>query len=152
MRRALLLLLLAACGGDGAARFEVRVQALLPSDVSELQLSVLTERGSVDCAAVTLGCVKGQFATTRFADLTDSRGRTAKAVRFSRDGGVEVSLAPGKDFAFVIEALTTGDPPQLAGSSCTYVENLSAGANRVSTNPITLRADAGVVSSCDPRP
>lgn len=150
MRRSLLLLLV-ACGGDGVARFEMRVQGLGLGDVAELQLSVLTERGSVDCAAVTLGCVKGQFAATRFADLTDARGRTAKAVRFSRDAGVEVSLAPGKDFAFVVEALTTGDPPQLAGSSCTYVENLSAGSNRVSTNAITLRADAGVVSSCDPR-
>lgn len=151
MRPALLLLLLVSCGGDGAARFEMRVQGLGLADVAELQLSVLTERGTVDCAAVTLGCVKGQFEVGRFAQLTDARGRTSTAVRFSRDGGVEVSLAPGKDFAFVIEALTTGDPPQLAGSSCTYVENLSAGPNRVSTNPITLRADAGVVATCDPR-
>lgn len=138
------VLLLVACGGD--ARLEMRFDAL--TDVSELQLSVLTQRDTVDCGAVTQSCVKDQFPQGRFADLTDRSGKTAKAVRFSRDAGVEVTLAPGKGFAFVIEALSGS---QLAGSSCTYVEELRAGSNRVSANAITLRADAGAVAACDPR-
>lgn len=143
------LVLAAACASGDDARFEVSVQGLNLTDVRELQLSVLTDRKTVDCAAVTAGCVKLQFPSARFADLTDSRGAVAKAVRFSRDAGVEVTMAPGKDFAFVIEAISTGD--ELAGSSCTYVESLNAGSNRVAANALTIRADAGVVAVCDPR-
>lgn len=145
----LTVLLLAACAADEEARFEVSAQGLGLDDVAELQLSVLTDRKTVDCAAVTQGCVKLQFPDSRFVGLTDERGTTAKAVRFGRDAGVSVTLAPAKDLVFVIEAISSGS--ELAGSSCTYVENLSAGANRVTANPITLRADAGVLSSCNPK-
>ena len=140
------LVLLLGCGGD--ARLEMRFDGLSLSDVSELQLSVVSDRDTVDCAAVTLSCVKDQFPASRFVDLTDASGRSAKAVRFSTDAGVAVSLAPGRDFAFVIEAVSSA---QLAGSSCTYVEELRAGSNRVSANAITLRADAGAIAACDPR-
>ena len=112
---------------------------------------MLSDRKSVDCAAVTLDCVKGQFLASRFVDLQGPSGAIEKGLRFSRDGGVEVRMSPGRDFAFVIEALSTSSPPQLAGSSCTYVELLSAGANHVAANPIVIRADAGVVAGCDPR-
>ena len=131
------------------ARFELSVQGLNLADVSELQLVVVTDRASVDCAAVTQGCVKDQFSASRFVDLTDTRGIKGKAVRFGRDAGVQVGMAPARDLAFVIEALTA--VPELAGSSCTYVGEITAGSNRVTANAITLRADAGVISSCDPR-
>jgi hypothetical protein len=147
--RHLAWLLLACCAAGEDARFEMSVQGLNLADVAQLQLAVLTDRRTVDCAAVTQGCVKDQFPSSRFVDLRDARGVTAKGVLFGRDGGVEVSMPPGRDFAFVIEALT--DVPELAGSSCTYVENVTSGSNRITANPITIRADAGVISSCDPR-
>ncbi|MBK7861495.1 MAG: hypothetical protein IPJ65_23350 [Archangiaceae bacterium] len=152
-RRCALTCLLAVlgCDGDGAARFEMGVAGLSLADVNELQLSVVTDRKTVDCAAVTEGCVKDQFPASRFVELTGPGGAAQKAVRFSPDGGVAVSMSPGRDFAFVIEALGAGSPPQLLGSSCTYVEAVSAGSNRVSANPIFLKSDAGALSSCDPR-
>lgn len=147
MRAAPLLLVLACAPPE--AEFAVDTAALTFDDIAQLQVSMLTGRSTVQCDQVTKGCVKDQFPTTRFVDLQDASGASHKALRFSRDAGIEIRMAPGKDFALVIEALTAS-PAQLAGSSCSYVEAITAGSNRVTANPLVIRADAGVVSSCDP--
>lgn len=157
MRRALPLLLLLGCGPsyDGPARFDVYLSGIDTSLISGFQISVLSERKTVDCAEVTKGCVKDQFPASRFVPLQDATGATVDAIRvqLTADGGVQpavLSMSPGKDFAFVIEAFTKASTPQLAGSSCTYVPEITAGSNTVNANAISI-PDGGVTAFCDPR-
>ncbi len=58
-------------------------------------------------------------------------------------------IAPGKDYAVVIEALSKDAPPQLAGSSCNYVKEIVAGDNP-QLIAATIVPPATPVA-CDPR-
>jgi hypothetical protein len=145
--------LLWACGGDPGASFSMSFGAL-EVPVSEFQVAVITDRTNVDCSQVTLGCVKDAFPATRFVELQDERGSTQSAVRFGGDGGTPVTttvfMAPARDLAFVVEALSPESPPRLAGSGCLYVESINAGSNNVAMT-LNVKADGGVVNDCDPR-
>ena len=152
MRRVLLLVLV-SCGPQQQISFAVQLSALLEPTAS-LQISVLSDRRTVDCQQVTKGCVKTQFDPARFVELTDASGAAHKAITFAlKDGGtqdLEIHMAPGKDFAFVIEALSKSTPPRLAGSSCTYVPEITSGTNNISANTLVGAPDGGAIG-CDPR-
>ena len=59
------------------------------------------------------------------------------------------NVPPGKDFALVVEALSKATPPTLAGSSCTYVPEITAGANP----PVLTQTIKPLTTplGCDPR-
>lgn len=164
MRRALpalCALALSACGpgagpaGDG---FDIQlvVSRGLLDQISAFQVALVTQGASLDCVAVQRACVKDQVGETRFVTLKDAAGQPQKALRFpiSLTTGApntqDVSLRDlplGRDFALVVEALSKDAPPRLAGSSCTYVKELTAGTNGTVFARVEMLATP---ASCDP--
>ncbi len=158
---ALIVLLLSACGPEAqeGPRFpiELFVSAGLLTEISGFQLSVVTKGTTLDCVQVQKSCIKDQVDATRFVKLKDASGKDAQSVTFpislvaGSPNTQDVSLKDvplGKDFALIVEAVSTESTPQLAGSSCNYLKEITAG-----TNP-AVQARIEVLSPhamCDPR-
>lgn len=160
LKRLALLLLLAGCGPEVAGPtfpIELYVTAGLLDDISEFQLSLVTKGTSLDCVAVQKACIKDQVDATRFVKLKDAAGKDTQAVRFpialvaGAPNTQDVSLKDvplGKDLALIVEAVSKEATPRLAGSSCNYIKELTAGANpAVPARIEVLNPRAG----CDPR-
>lgn len=164
MTRAALLafaaLALSACGpaGESGDGFDIQlvVSRGLLDQISTFQIALVTQGASLDCVAVQKACLKDQVSDTRFVPLKDSAGVARKALRFdislttgtpnTQDATLR-DLPLGRDFALVVEALSKDAPPRLAGSSCNYVKELTAGTNpRVFAKIEMLPTPA----SCDP--
>ncbi len=135
------MMLACACGpttsGPG---FDVDLvtSAGLLDQLSAFQISLVTQGSTLDCVAVEKTCLKSQVAASRFVPLTDASGKTRKAllVPLMLVAGTPsvqtlnlTNLAPGKDFALVIEAVSKDSPARLAGSSCSFVKELTTGTN-----------------------
>lgn len=155
-----LALLLAACGPETSGPtfpIELYVTAGLLDEISAFQLSVVTRGTALDCVAVQRSCIKDQVDATRFVKLKDGTGKDVQAVSFplSLTAGTpntqDVSLKDvplGKDLALIVEAVSKEATPRLAGSSCNYLKELTAGTNPAVFAKIeTLSPYAG----CDPR-
>lgn len=163
MKRAALLfpLLLAACGpGHDAPAFpiELVVSAALRDDIQAFQLSLVTNGSALDCVTVQKSCIKDQVDAARFVPLKDASGKSAPSLSFPLDtlmsgspSTQDVSLKElpvGRDFALVVEAVSTDATPRLAGSSCNYLRELTVGNNAaVSARIEKLDPRA----PCDPR-
>ncbi len=155
------LLSLSACGPQSDAPqfpIELYVSAALRDEIQAFQLSLVTNGTGLDCVAVQKACIKDQVEPSRFVPLKNAAGATVNAVSVSLDelmagspSTQDVSLKDlplGKDFALVVEAVSTDATPRLAGSSCTYIRELTAG-----TNP-TASVRIGKLDprpACDPR-
>lgn len=158
---ALVVLLLTACGPDRDAgpRFpiELFVSAGLLNEISGFQLSVVTKGSTLDCVTVQKSCIKDQVDATRFVKLKDGAGKDVQSVTFpialvaGTPNTQDVTLRDvplGKDLALIVEAVSTETEPKLAGSSCNYLKDVTAG-----TNP-AVQARIEVLSphaACDPR-
>lgn len=157
------LLALAACGpapieaGPGL-RFELILSAGLGDTTQGFQIALLDKGRTLDCATVQQRCAVDQFEASRFVPVQDAQGATKRAlvVPLSLVAGMPSAqavelrgIAPGLDYAVVIEALTKDNPPKFGGASCNYVREITAG-----TNPTllaaTIRPPAQPVA-CDPR-
>lgn len=161
MKRLLLsLLLLSGCGPQVEGPtfpIELYVSAGLLADITGFQLSLVTKGSTLDCVAVQKACIKDQVDATRFVKLKDAAGKDAQSVTFGIElvtgspNTQDVSLRDvplGKDLALIVEAVSTDSPPRLAGSSCNYVKELTAGMNpAVPARIEVLNPRAG----CDPR-
>ena len=160
MKRVALLILLAGCGAEvsgPAFPIELYVTAGLLDQISGFQLSVVTRGSSLDCVAVQKACIKDQVDSTRFVKLKNAAGQDAQAVTFpitlvaGSPNTQDVSLKDvplGKDLALIVEALGQETAPRLAGSSCNYLKELTAGSNpAVSAHIEVLSPHA----DCDPR-
>ncbi len=157
-RAALVLLALSGCGPSGPTfPIELYVTAGLLDDISSFQLSLVTKGTSLDCVAVQKACIKDQVDATRFVKLKDSAGKDVQALTFpislmagspnTQDLSLE-NLPTGKDFALIVEAVSKEATPRLAGSSCNYIRELSAGMNpSVAARIEVLNPRA----ACDPR-
>lgn len=163
MRRALLctaLLSLTACGPAGAPGDGFDIQLVvsrgLLDQISAFQIALVTQGASLDCVAVQKACLKDQVAASRFVPLKDAAGAPQKALRFpisltpgtpnTQDASLR-DLPLGRDFALVVEALSKDAPPRLAGSSCNYVKELTAGTNPTVFAKIEMLPTP---ASCDP--
>jgi hypothetical protein len=162
MRRALLTLLVAlgGCGpshawGDG---FDVQlvISRGLLDQISAFQVALVKQGSSLDCVRVQRSCLKDQVASDRLVPLKDAAGATRQALRFSisltpgtpNTQDVSLNALPlGRDFALVVEALSKDAPPRLAGSSCTYVKELTAGTNATVFARVEMLASP---AACDP--
>lgn len=132
---------LSACGPEASGPgFDVQLvtSAGLLDQLSAFQISLVTRGSTLDCVAVEKTCLKSQVDASRFVPLTDSAGKTKKALLVplmlvagtpSTQALNLTNLAPGKDFALVIEALSKDTPARLAGSSCAFVKELTTGTN-----------------------
>jgi hypothetical protein len=154
------LLLLAGCGPEvkgPAFPIELYVTAGLLADISGFQLSLVTKGSTLDCVAVQKSCIKDQVDANRFVKLKNAAGKEVQSITFpislvnGSPNTQDVSLTDvpvGKDLALVVEAISTDTTPRLAGSSCNYVKELTAGTNAaVPTRIEVLNPRAG----CDPR-
>lgn len=136
-----LALVLAGCGPETQAPafpIELFVTAGLLNDIQSFQLSLVTRGSTLDCVQVQKSCIKDQVDANRFVKLKDSAGKEGPAAVFpiSLTNGSpntqDVSLRDlplGKDFALIVEAISKEPTPRLAGSSCNYVKELTAGTN-----------------------
>ena len=160
MKRLALLLLVAGCGPEPSGPsfpIELYVTAGLLDDITSFQLSLVTRGTLLDCVAVQKACIKDQVDATRFVKLKDSAGKDVQSLTFpivlvaGAPNTQDVTLKDlplGKDLALIVEAVSKEATPRLAGSSCNYLKELTAG-----TNP-TVGARIEVLSprvGCDPR-
>lgn len=163
MRRALLaVLVLCACGpqateGEGL-KFDFTIAAGIGDTTSGLQVSIVNRGMSLSCADVQNNCLVDQVGRDRFVQVRDKNGDTHLALTFplaltagnpSTQNVSVGGIQPGTDYAVVIEALSKDSPPKLAGSSCNYVKQISAG-NNAQLIAATIVPPAMAVG-CDPR-
>lgn len=158
------------CGGqrsEGGGRFgfDLFIEGALPP-ISQFQISLLTDgtTPSRDCASL-LGappapanhCLNSRgFKSSDLVPLLDAEKRQHPAILVSAqpssmDGGtqdVQLTAAVGTRYTLVIEALSTSNPPQLLGTSCTYLPNgIRDGDNGTKlADPMRPNPDP-----CDPR-
>ncbi len=154
------LLVLCGCGpqhnGPGFP-IELYVTAGLLDDLSSFQISLVTKGTSLDCVAVQKTCIKDQVDATRFVKLKDSAGKEGQSITFpivlvaGSPNTQDVSLTDvplGKDLALIVEAVSKESTPRLAGSSCNYVKELTAGSNAAVPARIEVLSPR---AACDPR-
>ncbi|WP_426753261.1 hypothetical protein [Myxococcus sp. Y35] len=148
----LLLLALPACGPDAApaGRFglALTMERAVADDVQALQVAVLTRGSSRSCTEIQRTCLSAQVKRDELVVLEDAQGREGRALRFPVDlaslqagGSLElaVDVPVGRDYALVIEAITTGTTPGFLGSSCNYLREVNAGDNApLIAAPLTL--------------
>ncbi|AKQ65203.1 putative lipoprotein [Myxococcus hansupus] len=148
----LLLLALPACGPDAepAGRFglALTMERAVADEVQALQVAVVTRGSSLNCTEVQRTCLSTQARRDSLLVLKDSQGRESRALRFPVDlaalqsGGslqLAVDVPVGRDYALVIEAITTGTTPTFLGSSCNYLREVNAGDNPpLIAAPLTL--------------
>ncbi len=159
------LFALLACGPRENApqlEFDFVVSALLADMISALQVSVVTKGqslGNGDCVAVQATCLVNQVSANRFIRVQDANGAERRALVFplnltagattsSQDVTVQ-GIPLGRDYGLIIEALSKDSPPMLAGSSCNYLQEITAGSNPKKL-AITIRPLSPPVN-CDPR-
>lgn len=157
----LVVVALSACGPAPAAGphfpIEFYVSAGLNDELSAFQVSLVKNGSALDCVTVQKSCVKEQVAADRFVPLKGTDGQTHQSLSFSLDlmgsgpSSQEFALTDlplGKDFALVVEAVSKDSPPQLKGSACNYLKELTAGDNAAVFAQIeTLTPPV----ACDPR-
>ena len=161
------LVLLAACGPPEASappfNFDFVLSAAFADTVDKLQVTLVTRGRSLaggDCITVQQSCLvdRPEMTADRHVRVKDAAGVERRALVFPLNlkpvgsnsaQDVSVQGVPlGKDYALVIEAITRG-APTLAGSSCTYLPEVSAGTNprvlAIAIKPLTPPV------GCDPR-
>ncbi|RKH58787.1 hypothetical protein [Corallococcus llansteffanensis] len=147
---------LAGCGPQAASDaaslgLEVTLSRAVASQVGAYQVAVLKEGARRSCTELQRTCLSAQVEPDELLDLRDVDGRSGRTLRFpSAPGGAELGLAVdvpvGRDYALVIEALSTDTPTRFLGSSCNYLREVNAGTNAaVVAAPIEL-----TVGDCDP--
>jgi hypothetical protein len=157
------VIVLCGCGPSGeGSGFDLQLiaSAGLLDQLSGFQVALVTRGSTLDCVAVEKTCLKSQVDPARFVPLKDASGKTKKALvlPLSLVAGTpstqDLSLKElplGKDFALVIEALNKETTPRLAGSSCTYVKELTAGTNAaVLAKVATLSPQVACDATIDP--
>lgn len=154
------LLALSACGPQAqgpAFPIELVVSAGLLDEISAFQISLVTRGSTLDCVAVQKTCLKAQVDPARFVPLKDSGNKSVNALTFPIEltpgspNAQDVSLKDvplGKDLALVVEAVGRESTPQLAGSACNYLKELTAGANPAVFAKIEVLSPH---AACDPR-
>ncbi|MFZ5470473.1 MAG: hypothetical protein ACOZIN_13640 [Myxococcota bacterium] len=150
----------AACGAplEGSQLpFELFVSRATADLVGSFQVAIVSEGRSLSCVEVQTRCLNQQLPPSRLLSVTDEAGQARRALVFpvalqtgtvSTQDVVVRGIAPGKDFAVVIEALSKNDPPLLVGSSCNYQPEIVAGTNAKLIATITALSPP---AHCDPR-
>ena len=157
---ALLALSLAAgCGGDapaGSGHFgwELLVEKAVADQLSAFQVAVLPNGKQRNCTELQKQCLRSQVKLDELLMLHDGKGAEGRALRFpvnlsgtdSTTQEVSIEVPVGRDYALVIEGVSTDNPPQFLGSSCNYLPEVNANRNTpVLAAPMTLTPVA-----CDP--
>jgi hypothetical protein len=148
--------LAAGCGAEPPTSgprlgLEVTIDRAIADELGAFQVVVLPEGKSRRCGDIQRTCLTQQFKPEDALLLEGADGKKARALRFNAglSGGaqeVAVDIPVGRDYVVVIEALSRANPPRFLGSSCNYLDSVSATQNeRLIAAPITL-----VGAECDP--
>jgi hypothetical protein len=155
-----LILMLSACGVPVASEphisLELAVSKALADDISGFQVAIIAnaKANNLDCVAAQKSCIKNQINAAQFVPLDD---RKSKGLFFPlklvpgtpNTQDVKLKGLPiGKDFALVVEAISTNSP-RLVGSSCQFIPELVVGeSNMVLPSKIAILSPP---ANCDPR-
>ncbi|HEX5749802.1 MAG TPA: hypothetical protein VFZ09_26465 [Archangium sp.] len=158
-RPSLLLLLgttlTAGCGappesGNGFP-LELTLSRAVADELGAFQVVVLPEGKSRRCGDLQRTCLNQQVKQDEALVLQGPDGNKARALRFPaglQSGAQEllVDIPVGRDYVVVIEALSRSNPPRFLGSSCNYLESVSAARNE----PLIAAAITPAAVECDP--
>jgi hypothetical protein len=141
------LLWLSACGPEPVPderpgfTVDLVLQRALLDKISAFQVALVTNISSVsggDCTVIRQTCIRDQVPANRFVGLRNpatNRTEPARVFPIMLVAGTpstqDVSLTevpPGRDYGLIVEAISK-DGARLAGSECTFVQQLNAGAN-----------------------
>jgi hypothetical protein len=150
----LLGLLLSACGPDGGTAgvegLEVVLSRAYVDRLGSFQVAILAGADTLDREAVESTCVASQGHA--YVRQQDGTGKQVKARTFDAavvGGQQELKLRGipfGREYLFVVEALSSDDAPVLLGSGSSRVLNFQGD---VRPNPITVGGLAPP-PTCDP--
>lgn len=147
------LTLTAGCGPteseSSGARFPLGlvIDGAVASQLGAFQVVVLPNGQSRDCTKIQTTCLNQQVKLEDAVMLRDATGHEARALRIAaniqgttvRTQDFTMEVPVGRDYALVVEALSADTPPRFLGSSCNYLQVVSAGQNpAVLTAPMTL--------------
>ncbi|OJH39838.1 hypothetical protein [Cystobacter ferrugineus] len=131
---------------------ELRLSQSVASEVGAFQVVVLREGRQRRCADLQRACVQQQVKSDELVVIQGPDGKKGRALRFSAalsDSGTQemsADIPVGRDYVVIIEALSRTNPPRFLGSSCNYLDSVSATRNEpLIAAPITLTA-----ANCDP--
>jgi hypothetical protein len=158
---ALLTLVIAAgCGEEispGAGRFgvDLLVDKAVADQLSAFQIAVLPEGSKRDCTEIQTQCLRQQVKTSELLMLRDANGNERRALRFSASLSgtgttsqeVIIEVPVGRDYALVIEGLSSDSPPRFLGSSCTPMPQ---GVNATRNDPVLAAPMTLTTVDCDP--
>jgi hypothetical protein len=159
-RPSLLLLLgttlAAGCGAEPPSpgnrlALDLSISRAVASEVGAFQVVVLPEGKSRRCGDLQRTCLNQQVEQGEALMLQGPDGTKARALRFNaglQSGAQElgVDIPVGRDYVVVIEALSRSNPPRFLGSSCNYLESVSAARNE----PLIATAITLTAVECDP--
>ncbi len=142
------------------ARFglELTLDRAIAGQLGAFQVVVLPNGQSRNCTELQRTCLRTQVKQDELLVLRDSSGRELRALRLPanvqgttiRSQELMLEVPVGRDYALVIEALSTDNPPRFLGSSCNYLQEVNTGQNEpVLTAPMTL-AEGSCNPSFDP--
>jgi hypothetical protein len=151
--------LAAGCGAEPSSSgtrlgLDVLIDRAVADELGAFQVVVLPEGQSRVCAELQRTCLNQQVKADEPLLLQGPDGKKARALRFEAglSGGaggsqeLAVDIPVGRDYVVIIEALSRSSPPRFLGSSCNYLESVSASRNDpLIAAPITLTG-----GECDP--
>ncbi len=149
-------LLAAGCGVEPPASgnrlgLDVLLDRAVADELGSFQVVVLPEGRSRRCGELQRTCLNQQVEPREALVIQGADGKKGRALRFEAglSGGAQelaVDIPVGRDYVVFIEALSRSNPPRLLGSSCNYLESVSATGNEpLIAAPISLTS-----GTCDP--
>lgn len=159
-RTSLLVLLGAAlaagCGAESSSSsarlgLDVLIDRAVANELGAFQVVVLPDGQSRRCAELQRTCLNQQVKTDEALILQGPDGKKGRALRFNAvlSGGAQelaVDIPVGRDYVVLIEALSSSTPPRFLGSSCNYLESVSATRNE----PLIAASITLTAGECDP--
>lgn len=130
---------------------ELSISRAVADELGAFQVVVLPEGQSRRCGDLQRTCLNQQVEPEEALVLQGPDGTKARALRFEAglQGGAQelaVDIPVGRDYVVVIEALSRSNPPRFLGSSCNYLESVSATRNE----PLIAAAITLTAGECDP--
>ena len=149
--------LAAGCGAEPSSSgvplaLDVMIDRAVADELGAFQVVVLPNGQARRCGELQRTCLNQQVKPEEALLLEGLDGKKARALRFTvgldRNGFQElaVDVPVGRDYVVVIEALSRASPPRFLGSSCNYLESVSAARNE----PLIAAAITLTAVECDP--
>ena len=151
------LLLALGCGApaEPGLGLELRMSQAVASEIGSFQVAVMAEDRTRSCADLQRTCLNQQVRSDELLQISGADKRPVRALRFTAaltgtapaSQQLNVDIPVGRKYVVVIEALSRASPPRFLGSSCNYLESVSATRNEpLIAAPITLATS----NTCDP--